>query len=69
MFYCIGEVAVLGLEEFEDTGRFGAFWYRKGEVIGAFLEGGEQSDITAIKKVYYACRHCYMDTTVFILLI
>eukprot|EP00953_Heterococcus_sp_UTEX-ZZ885_P018061 10088-Heterococcus_DN1.PRE.2 len=45
-----GEVAVLGLEEFEETGKFGAFWLRKGEVIGAFLEGGEKSDITAIQK-------------------
>jgi hypothetical protein len=54
--YCIGEVAVLGLEEFEETGKFGAFWLRKGEVIGAFLEGGEKSDITAIQKVcIYVC--------------
>jgi hypothetical protein len=51
VLHCVGEVAVLGLEEFEETGKFGAFWLRKGEVIGAFLEGGEQSDIQAILKV------------------
>ncbi|KAG5176548.1 hypothetical protein JKP88DRAFT_242342 [Tribonema minus] len=46
-----GEVAVLGLDEYDETESFGAFWVRKGEVVGAFLEGGNTDDIKAIEKI------------------
>jgi hypothetical protein len=56
MWRLSGEVACLGIEEYEESGTFGAFWVRKGEVVGALLEGGSAADLAAIEKVNHTCR-------------
>lgn len=46
-----GEVATLGLEELQDTNTFGAFWVDNGVVVGAFLEGGTETEKTMCEKI------------------
>lgn len=45
---CVGEVVHYG--DFSG-GTFGAYWMNKGQIVGAFLEGGNKEEYEAIAKV------------------